>query len=91
MDIDDMLRKLNDGAELLSQTFEGRTDWWFRTFRQTSMFDVSVNSADAKALIDTGYVDQIELETDCEGTWFRGFSINDAGRERVAATGPRLH
>ena len=83
MDIDEMLQRLHDGDELLSQSFDGKTEWWFRTFSDAGKIDVRVDSDDVKSLIESEFVVQNELETDGEGTWFTGYEINDAGREHM--------
>lgn len=87
MDIDNMLRKLDAGAELSTQLDDGVTTYWFRTVSPSGLFlDETINAVDALLLIGLGFVDQNELETDGEGVWFTGYEINDAGRKRVAQT-----
>lgn len=85
MDISDMLRKLDSGAELRTQLDDGVTTYWFRTVSPAGLFlNETINEVDALLLIGLGFVDQNELETDGEGVWFMGYEINDAGRKRVA-------
>jgi hypothetical protein len=36
-------------------------------------------------------IDLTALETDNQGTWFRDYAINDAGRAYIAPAGLRMH
>ena len=84
MTIDDMLRKMAAGAELKSQLDDGVTSYWFRSRPPASAFvDEEVTQEDAAALIESGCVARIELETDGDMVWFEGYEISDAGRKRL--------
>lgn len=81
MDLADMLSRLNAGAVLLLQFREAGGQWFFRTLEDGEQHDEDVDSDDVMLLSESGFVDLFERETDDDGTWRRGYKINEAGRE----------